>query len=97
MLQSNLYNVQRIGRRKRRVILSGKKKAHTVKTEILMEKVSKSYAGSTHDFRIKKQEKFLPKNSIKYADSGYQGWQELQSKLVIPYKRYRKKPLTPEQ
>ncbi|OEY86834.1 hypothetical protein BIY23_04760 [Wolbachia pipientis] len=61
-----------------------------------MEKVSKSYVVSTHDFRIRKQEKFLPKNSIKHADSGYQGWQELQSKVIIPYKRYRKKPLTPD-
>ncbi|OEY87080.1 hypothetical protein BIY23_01165 [Wolbachia pipientis] len=41
MLQSNLYNFQRIGKRKRRVI-PGKKKAYTVKTEILMERNGKS-------------------------------------------------------
>ncbi len=39
----------------------------------------------------------MPVDSIKYADSGYQGWQKLQSNVVIPYKKYRKKPLTPEQ
>ena len=45
----------------------------------------------------RKQEKGLPTNSIKYADSGYQAWQKIQSHVVIPYKRYRKKPLTLEQ
>ncbi len=39
----------------------------------------------------------MPQNSVKYAYSGYQGWQKLQSNVVIPYKKYRKKPLTPEQ
>lgn len=50
-----------------------------------------------HDFKIRKKEKLLPTDSIKYADSGYQGWQKLQSNVIIPYKKYRKKPLTPEQ
>ncbi len=56
--------------------------------------ISKSHRGRIHDFRIRKQEKLLPKDSIKYADSGYQGWQKLQKNVVIPYKKYRKKPLT---
>ncbi len=33
----------------------------------------------------------LPKENIKYADSGYQGWQKLQSNVMIPHKRYQKK------
>lgn len=82
---------------------SGKKKMTTMKTEVVIEEngqilsISKSHRGRIHDFRIRKQEKLLPVDSIKYADSGYQGWQKLQSNVVIPYKKYRKNPLTPEQ
>lgn len=82
---------------------SGKKKRHTIKTEIIMQSdgkilsVSKSHKGRTHDFRIRKREKLLPTASTKLADSGYQGWQKLQSNVVIPYKKSKKKPLTQEQ
>jgi hypothetical protein len=36
-------------------------------------------------------------NSTKYADSGYQGWQKLQSDVVIPFKKSKKQPLSKEQ
>jgi hypothetical protein len=82
---------------------SGKKKRHTIKSEIVMAEdgrilsVSKSYKGSTHDFKIRKSERMLPRNAIKHADSGYQGWQKLQNNVVIPYKRFKTRPLTAEQ
>lgn len=82
---------------------SGKKKRHTIKTEIVIESdgkivsVSKSHKGRIHDFKIRKREKLLPIKSIKMADSGYQGWQKLQNNVVIPYKRSRKRALTMEQ
>jgi len=59
--------------------------------------VSKSHQGRTHDFRIRKGERLLPRASIKMADSGYQGWQKVQSNVVIPYKRSKKRPLTKEE
>ena len=59
--------------------------------------VSKSHKGRTHDFRIRKKERILPPSAIKYGNSGYQGWQKIQNNVVIPYKRYRRKPLTPGQ
>ena len=86
--------------KKRKQSYSGKKKMTTIKTEIVMESsgeivsVSRSHRGRIHDFRIRKQEKFLPKSSIKYADSGYQGLQKLQNNVILPYKKYRKKGLT---
>ncbi|VVC35030.1 Harbinger transposase-derived nuclease domain,Putative transposase IS4/IS5 family, partial [Cinara cedri] len=43
------------------------------------------------------QLKYLPTFKENGAISGYQGWQKVQSNVVIPYKRYRKKPLTEEQ
>jgi hypothetical protein len=82
---------------------SGKKKRHTIKTEIVMEgsgkivSVSKSHKGRRHDFKIRKGEKLLPMQSIKKADSGYQGWQKMQSNVVIPYKRSKKKTLTKQE
>ena len=82
---------------------SSKKKRHTIKTEIVMEdsgkivSVSKSHKGRTHDFKIRKAEKPLPINPIKLADSGYQGWQKLQSHVVLPYKKSKKKSLTKEE
>jgi hypothetical protein len=82
---------------------SGKKKRHTIKTEIALQEdgrilsVSKSHKGRVHDFRIRKGEKLLPRESLKLADSGYQGWQKLQSNVIIPYKKSKKKPLTKQQ
>ena len=82
---------------------SGKKKRHTIKTEIAIQQdgrilsVSRSHKGRTHDFRIRKREKPLPKESLKLADSGYQGWQKLQSNVIIPYKKRKNRPLTKEQ
>ena len=89
--------------KKQKESYSGKKKRHTIKTEIVIEdsgkivSVSKSHKGRTHDFKIRKAQKPLPINPTKVADSGYQGWQKLQSKVVLPYKKRKKKPLTKEQ
>ncbi len=88
---------------KQRQSYSGKKKRHTIKTELVIQEdgkivsVSKSHKGRVHDFRIRKGEKLLPKESIKLADSGYQGLQKLQSNVMIPYKKSKKKPLTKDQ
>jgi hypothetical protein len=85
--------------KKQKKSYSGKKKRHTIKTEIIMQEdgkivsVSKSYKGKVHDFRIRKNEKLLPVGHIKIGDSGYQGWQKLQSNVVIPYKKSKHKPL----
>jgi hypothetical protein len=59
--------------------------------------VSKSHKGRRHDFKICKGEKLLPMQSIKKADLGYQGWQKVQSNVVIPYKRSKKKTLTKQE
>jgi len=89
--------------KKQRQSYSGKKKRHTIKTEIVIQEtgkilsISKSHKGKVHDFNIRKGEKLLPMTSSKVADSGYQGWQKLQSNVSIPYKKTKKKPLTKEE
>ena len=58
---------------------SGKKKRHTLKTEIRTTRqgrivhVSKTHPGSVHDFTVFKGEKRPAKESRVYLDSGYQG------------------------
>lgn len=67
---------------------SGKKHAHTIKTEIVTDeqgkilRVSKPYPGCIHDFEIRKNEGPLPPVPI-LADSGYQGLQNIHSAAVL--------------
>src|SRR5262249_43747846 len=55
------------------------------------------YGGRTHDFRIRKEERPLPKEAEKYVDLGYQGLQKRTSNVRLPFKRRKKNPLTLEQ
>jgi hypothetical protein len=79
---------------------SGKKKCHTLKTEIAITEAgeivhtSAAYCGSVHDFTIRKQAAELPELAHIYADSGYQGLQKLYKNVIIPIKRYKYKILT---
>lgn len=82
---------------------SGKKKCHTLKTEIPVNlkgriaQVSKTHPGSVHDFNLFKQEPALPQNSRAYTDSGYQGIDRLHPHAEFPYKATKKKPLNQEE
>ena len=85
---------QRIERPKnQRDYYSGKKHAHTIKTEIITDhkgrilRVSKPYEGRVHDFNIRKTEGPLPAVPI-LADSGYQGLQnEHSARVILPKKK----------
>ena len=85
---------QRIQRPKnQREYYSGKKHAHTIKAEMVVDprrriiQVSKPYPGRVHDFNIRKQEGTLPAVPI-FADLGYQGLQNIHSAAVfIPKKK----------
>lgn len=79
---------------------SGKKKRHTIKTQITINTkgkilmVSKSYPGRTHDYNIFKQEntaKKLPTKSVHYGDSGYDGAPNdyPEHTIIIPVKKRR--------
>jgi hypothetical protein len=87
---------------------SGKKKRHTVKTEIRITRpekgkrariihVSKTRPGSVHDFALHKQEPPIPKDSRAYGDSGYQGLDKIHTQTEIPYKASKNKPLDKEE
>lgn len=82
---------------------SGKKKRHTLKTEIRISSkgrivhVSKSHPGSVHDFAVFKQEPPLPPESRAFVDSGYQGIDQIHPNVDFPYKSRKNKPLDEEE
>ena len=94
--------IQRPGR-KQRCWYSGKKKRHTIKTEIVITEngrivsVSKPTPGRVHDLEIRRRGPPLPSASHVYADSGYQGLQDDHSGIDIPYKKTKVRPLTKDE
>lgn len=82
---------------------SGKKKCHTVKTEVRINKkgrilhVSKSVPGTVHDFNLFKQGPPLPDHARGYFDSGYQGIDKIHKDSDFPYKATKNKPLDQEE
>jgi transposase len=86
-----------------RAYYSGKKKRHTLKTEIRTTlkgriiHVSKSRPGSVHDYNVHKQEPPLHPKSRAFVDSGYQGLDKLHAETELPYKKTKTKKLDREQ
>jgi hypothetical protein len=84
-------------RKKQKRYYSGKKKRHTLKTEIRIngqgeiKHVSKSRPGSVHDFELHKQEPPVPRDARVYVDSGYQGLDKRHKETELPYKRKKGK------
>lgn len=82
---------------------SGKKKRHTLKSELGIREdgriihLSKIYGGRKHDFAIRKKEKPFCGDAVKVVDSGYQGLQKREQNVWLPFKGTKKKPLTLEQ
>ena len=78
---------------------SGKKKRHTLKTEMRVNhkgrivQISKTRPGSEHDFSIFKKEPPLPSDSHAFVDSGYQGIDKIHPNVDFPYKATKNKPL----
>ena len=92
--------------KKQKQSYSGKKKKHTFKAQIIVDKATKlilatSFAkGSVHDFSLLKKSKVLKKIKLTtkiLADSGYQGIKELHKESEIPFKKTKKNRLNKEQ
>lgn len=89
--------------RKQRCWYSGKKKRHTIKTEVVVTAggriaaVSKPMPGRVHDLEVRRRSCPLPKEAQVYADSGYQGIHKDHPNAEIPFKRSKKKPLTKDE
>ena len=97
MLWRFLWNVRK---KNQREYYSGKKKRHTLKTQIIatekdLKIICLEFAtGRCHDFKLfKNTTKIHPDINVK-ADSGYQGILKLHVNSNTPYKGSKKKPLT---
>ena len=82
---------------------SGKKKRHTIKTEIRITRkgrivhVSRSRRGAMHDFALHKEEPPIPPESRAFVDSGYQVLDKLHQATELPYKATKTKQLDKEE
>ena len=82
---------------------SGKKRRHTLKTQIVADKKTKIIictafsTGKTHDFNLFKRSKLPINRNIKAKlDSGYQGIYNFHKNSKIPKKKTKLHPLTKE-
>ncbi|MBW3058639.1 MAG: IS5/IS1182 family transposase [Spiroplasma poulsonii] len=83
---------------------SGKKKKHTIKTQVIIEQETKKIIatsfllGKKHDYALFKESKIpILKNTKLIVDSGYQGIQKNHNNVLIPTKKTKKNPLNKEQ
>jgi hypothetical protein len=83
---------------------SGKKKAHTVKNVVISPPVgrilflSPTCEGKKHDKKVTDEADYhLPKGSLVYQDTGFQGFTLEEVTLCQPKKKPRGKDLTPEE
>ena len=91
------------GQKRQRRYYSGKKKRHTIKTQLVVQKSTRRILciahdkGRRHDFRLFKKSKVRLRPQAKaLVDSGYQGLQKLHAQTEMLKKRSKKKPLTKE-
>ena len=87
--------------KKQKFYYSGKKKRHTIKTQLLVnadtsEILSLNFAnGKRHDFRILKESKLkITEKIVVNADTGYIGILKLHKNSVLPKKKSKKNPLS---
>ena len=101
MLQKHRLNVLK----KPKQFYSGKKKRHTVKSQIVIERESQKILcttahgkGKPHDFKLfKKSKTRLPEEVICLGDKGYQGIQKNYKLSKITHQKTKKKKLSLEQ
>ena len=105
-LKKRIRNKQRIKNRnnKQKLYYSGKKKRHTLKSQIVVCKTTQKILctsfcnGKKHDFKLFKESKVRWTHRIHaIVDSGYLGIKRLQNTSLLPKKRSKKIPLKKEE
>src|SRR3984893_15805393 len=96
-----LIDTHRTPPKRQRRYYSGKKKRHTLKTQLVVEKSTRRILciahgnARRHDFTLLKRSKLrLHPNTRAVIDSGYQGRQRAHAKTNMPKKRSKKNPLS---
>jgi hypothetical protein len=87
--------------KKQRKYYSGKKKRHTLKTQVIVNRFNAQIVciytgnGKMHDYRLFKESKTkINPAAVVVVDSGYQGLQKIHANTELPKKRTKKNPLT---
>ena len=91
--------------KKQRKYYSGKKKRHTIKTQLIADLKTRlvlsvdQTEGCVHDFRIFKDStgSAVSPDITAKTDSGYQGIATYHANSEVPYKKSKNHPLTPEE
>ncbi|HHF7390741.1 TPA: IS5 family transposase, partial [Legionella anisa] len=90
-------------KKKQKHFYSGKKKRHTLKTQLIVDKNQKKIIctsfsnGKRHDFRLFKESGVhIHPETKSLTDTGYQGIQKLHQNAALPKKKTKKNPLTKE-
>ncbi|CAL7961019.1 hypothetical protein MIDIC_330010 [Alphaproteobacteria bacterium] len=89
--------------KKQRYFYSGEKKRHTIKSQVVVKKISKIVIctnfsnGKRHDFRLFKESgvRFLTNTEV-ITDTGYQELNKVRANSLLPKKKNKKHPLTSE-
>lgn len=83
---------------------SGKKKRHTIKSQVLVDKATQKILctsfcpGKKHDFRLwKESQVHIPPKTSLMADTGYMGIKKQHANSHLPHKRRKQKKLSKEQ
>ncbi|PWF96276.1 transposase family protein [Spiroplasma poulsonii] len=99
-----LPKLQSNAQKRKKQSYSGKKKKHTIKTQVIIEQETKKIIatsfslGKKHDYALFKESKIpILKNTKLIVDSGYQGIQKNHNNVLIPTKKTKKNPLNKEQ
>ena len=97
LIDANQTPIER-PKKKQKHYYSGKKKRHTLKTQIVVDKKTKGiictafFNGKRHDFKLFKESKTRIHPEIKtVTDTGYQGMQKLHRKSGLPTKERQEK------
>lgn len=86
-------------------LYSGKKKAHTRKSIVLCDErkfihlLTQAKSGRRHDKRLADKQmlvRYIPESVTAWTDTGFQGLAKLHTNTMMPRKKTRKHPLTPE-
>ncbi|MGL4608263.1 MAG: IS5 family transposase [Trueperaceae bacterium] len=91
-------------KKKQRSYSSGKKKRHTLTSQLMLDKASKQIVctflgkGREHDFKLFKRSGYTFKETLELkADKGYQGLKHLHANSQTPYRKPPKQTLSKEQ
>ena len=96
-------NASRTPKKGQKFWYSGKKKRHTIKAQVTIDKKNRKIIctafsnGKRHDFRLFKESKVRIKpETLHEVDTGFQGIQKLHATSLLPKKRSKKHPLSKE-